>query len=208
MYGESGFHINRFGEEITGSKDSDAVSTQYVDLKLLELQTEFNDRAKSMFTVIEKNLKTHLTKADELMSGVELTNNYLSVKNRRIVSAARALAKFDVVVKEQLDEIDSKIKGPLKLSHNIAVKTGTKANDFGSLELKTRKRISNVGLGISENDVVVLKQLEDLRVLHNELKQRIDREFNTLQMWKRNCGEQVSELYVKVFGAKQDENQL
>lgn len=55
------------------------------------------------------NLKERVKNIEEIGSLYYVTKNYFSTKGRRIVSVSKAIDKFDVVVKVQLDEAIEKI---------------------------------------------------------------------------------------------------
>jgi regulator of RNase E activity RraB len=100
----SGLIFNRFGveEEITKqSNTGDYVTLNKLDGELLKLQDDFKAGAKQIFTKIED----HVKKTEELLKTISVDKNYISVNNKRIVSASRAINKNDVVIKSQLENM-------------------------------------------------------------------------------------------------------
>lgn len=104
-----GLIFNRFGDEEEKSVGSTAATTtlqlkDYVqetqlDVRLIQLQDDFNNGAKQIFTKMEDYVK----KTDDLVKAIKVDKNYISVGNKRIVSATKAINKNDVVIKSQLE---------------------------------------------------------------------------------------------------------
>lgn len=139
MFLNSGFKFNRFGEELEQSTSFSGISEAKLNDKLSELrvsssseinenikklQGEFRSTAQQKFEEVKKEL------IDRANKHVSFEKHYISVKKKRIVNVKKGIDKTDVVVKEQLDEVNSKVEGILKgleVTENcIKIKNGRK----------------------------------------------------------------------------------
>jgi hypothetical protein len=152
MFLNSGFKFNRFGEELDSTSSSGVSelrleeklselrvsNTLEIHEKIKQLQKEFQNVAHSKFEEVKKELIERANKQ------VAFEKHYISVKKKRIVNAKRAIDKTDVVIKEQLDEVNTKIDGVLK---------GLEVTD-DCIQIKNGRKICGISRSNSAYDAI------------------------------------------------------
>lgn len=175
MYGDHGFHCNRFGDEFNGRslvtrqpdsvvgitrkeleielhtllKVGETVTRKQLDGDLKALKDDFIIDTQKILDKVEKNLNDRLKNTDDLFKTISLSKNYISVSGKRIVEVGVPVNKNDAVTKGELD--------------------------------KLRKTLQLV-----KGQVVALET-------------KVDTNFESLETWKKNSGNTVSEIYNKVY---------
>lgn len=169
------FNINRFGE----------VSSD-VDHKIEHLKREFLGVAKNMFDTVEGNLVAHLRKSDELVKNIGVSDRYISLGGKRIVSVGKSIDKNDAVIKDELTELARDVSRAMKVVKFIVPKKAS--NDKDTLEIQQSRRISGVSQGVHPYDVVVKLQLDEVDARVNS----VDSEF---RQFRANVKESINTLY-------------
>lgn len=192
MYLNNGFKFNRFGEEIdfikSSNVDVEAIRSEF-DKKIATLQTEFSTGAKSEFEKVK----------DELLSRVEkqvsFKKGYVSVKNKRIVSVSKGLDKNDVIIKEQLDEVNSKVEGLLK---------GIEVTD-DCIKIKNHRRICNISK--SKNDFDAINHIEFVENNNHRIEVS-NHQAEKFRELSNKCTELERQLSLKIEANKADVREI
>lgn len=172
MYGDHGFHCNRFGDEfeqrslVHRQPDSVGISRKELEIELHALKVgeitrkqldsdlkalkdDFITDTQKILDKVEKNLNDRLKNTDDLFKTISLSKNYISVSGKQIVDVGVPVNKNDAVTKGELD--------------------------------KLRKTLQLV-----KGQVVALET-------------KVDTNFKSLETWKKNSGDTVSEIYNEVY---------
>lgn len=116
MYGRRGLHVNRFDEVL---RESGTAPENYaVDLKNLSMSLTLDLKRK--FDTVYRSMHASI---DEVKNVFDVTDSYVSVKRRRVVSAAKAVDNTDLVTKEQLIETTAELKKILLNDFDLKTKS-------------------------------------------------------------------------------------
>lgn len=167
MYGIRGggrFMFNRFGEEIDSlniSSSTATLSNELVNLAKPELDSFVRHGIEEMKRLLKlvpdinryNDLKTKL---DKIEDAINLTDTYVSFKNRRLVAVGNAIDNKDVVNKEQLDSTIATIK---RIANIFDI------SKTGLVNIRGHRRIGAVSKSKELYDVVVREELSELKNL-------------------------------------------
>jgi len=148
MYGDRGFHIDRFGEPYQQPTNvvGGLVSKQHVDAAILFVRAEVINRI------------------GDITKQFTVAQNYIDVKEKRLVRAKPAKDKTDLVIKEQLDYVGDNFDFTKPDAVSIAVNSGNK-----------KRRIAGVGKSMHGHDVVIRNELAELYDLNYKYQEEMNK---------------------------------
>lgn len=192
MYGDRGFHFNRFGDEITTSSTGTWVTR--LDDKLEDLKTKASGVTRQQLDNELQSIKADGITRQELDSKLQtlvvggitrqqLDSDLQAVKDELRTGTQTVLNRVEQTLNNHLKTTDGLVK-TISLSKNYIGVGG--------------KRITEVGQPIDKDDAVTKNEIDKLRkTLH-----QVDIKFKALDIWKQNAADTVSEMYDKMYSKK------